>query len=101
MAERLIEGKVGSLPENIDIKPGEGKILRIDGERVGGAYKDEQGKLHLVNTTCTHMGCELNWNSGERSWDCPCHGSRFSHKGDIIEGPHSKTPKSRQRCKYY
>ncbi len=40
-----------------------------------------------LNTTCTHMGCELCWNKAERTWDCPCHGSRFSEKGDIIEGP--------------
>ena len=40
-----------------------------------------------VNTTCTHMGCEVSWNTAERSWDCPCHGSRFSEKGDVIEGP--------------
>lgn len=37
--------------------------------------------------TCTHMGCELNWNSAEKSWDCPCHGSRFTYEGDVIEGP--------------
>ena len=93
VAEQLIEGKITSLPENIDIKPGEGKILRIDGERIG-AYKDMQEKLHLVNTTCTHMGCELNWNPAEKSWDCPCHGSRFSYKGDVIEGPTVKPLKS-------
>ena len=93
VAEQLIEGKITSLPENIDIKPGEGKILRIDGERIG-AYKDMQEKLYLVNTTCTHMGCELNWNPAEKSWDCPCHGSRFSYKGDVIEGPTVKPLKS-------
>ena len=52
-----------------------------------GAYRDEAGKLHLVNLTCTHMGCELNWNPAERSWDCPCHGSRFSVDGEILHGP--------------
>lgn len=87
VAEQLIEGKLESLPKNIDIEPGEGRILKVDGERLG-AYRDEDGTLHLVNTTCPHMGCELNWNSAERSWDCPCHGSRFSYDGNtIVEGP--------------
>lgn len=86
VAEKLIEGKLSSLPSNVDIKPGEGKIIEANGQRAG-AYRDEQGKLHVVDTTCTHMGCELTWNSAERSWDCPCHGSRFSYEGDVIEGP--------------
>ena len=58
----------------------------LDGKRAG-AYRDEEGNLHLVNTTCTHMGCENNWNEAEKSWDCPCHGSRFSIDGDVIDGP--------------
>lgn len=82
----LLSGKLAPLPKDVDLKPGEGKVVENEGERVG-AYKDEEGKVHLVNTTCTHMGCEVNWNSAERSWDCPCHGSRFSPEGDIIEGP--------------
>ena len=60
--------------------------MEHDGERTG-AYRDENGNLFLVNTTCTHLGCELNWNCAEKSWDCPCHGSRFSYTGSIIDGP--------------
>ncbi|MGN9164193.1 FAD-dependent oxidoreductase [Tissierellaceae bacterium HCP3S3_D8] len=86
VASQLIDGKLSNLPEEVDIKPGEGKVLEVDGERAG-AFRDENDKLHLVNTTCTHMGCELNWNSAERSWDCPCHGSRFTYEGEIIQGP--------------
>ena len=86
VAKHLVKGKLSSLDKDIDIQNGEGKVLEIDGNRVG-AYRDEEGKLYLVNTTCTHMGCELNWNSAERSWDCPCHGSRFSYQGEILEGP--------------
>ncbi len=41
----------------------------------------------MVSTTCTHMGCDVEWNNAERSWDCPCHGSRFSYDGSILEGP--------------
>jgi len=86
VADQLIEGKLASLPEYVEIKPGEGKIIESNGQRAG-AHRDEQGKVHVVDTTCTHMGCELNWSSAEKSWDCPCHGSRFSIDGDIIEGP--------------
>jgi len=86
VAEKLLEGKLEPLPEDIDIKPGEGKIIEANGQRAG-AYRDEQGTLHVVDTTCTHMGCELNWNSAEKTWDCPCHGSRFTYEGDVVEGP--------------
>jgi glycine/D-amino acid oxidase-like deaminating enzyme/nitrite reductase/ring-hydroxylating ferredoxin subunit len=86
VANKLIKGKLEPLPQEVDIKPGEGKVIEANGQRAG-AYRDEQGTSHIVNTTCTHMGCELNWNSAEKSWDCPCHGSRFSYEGDVIEGP--------------
>jgi len=86
VAKELIKGKLSPLPDDFDIKPGEGKVINGNGERIG-AFRDDKGALHLVNTTCTHMGCELQWNSAERSWDCPCHGSRFTYEGDIIEGP--------------
>jgi len=86
VAEQLIEGKISPIPHDVDIKVGEGKIIKANGQR-SGAYRDEQGTLHVVDTTCTHMGCELNWNSAEKSWDCPCHGSRFSYEGNVIEGP--------------
>ena len=86
VAENLIGGKIAALPEKVEIKPDKGEIIEENGERAG-AYRDEQGTLHVVDTTCTHLGCEVNWNSAEKSWDCPCHGSRFSYEGDIIEGP--------------
>jgi len=86
VARNLIGGKIAPLPLERDIKPAEGKIIEVNGQRAG-AYRDTQGQLHIVNTTCTHMGCELNWNSAESSWDCPCHGSRFTYTGEIIDGP--------------
>lgn len=61
-------------------------MIMVDGNKVG-AYRDLEGTLHLVDTTCTHLGCELRWNAAELSWDCPCHGSRFSFEGEVIEGP--------------
>lgn len=88
VAKSLLAGKLEALrlSEDTEIKTGEAQVIGKDGERVG-AYRDEQGKLHMIDTTCTHLGCELQWNDGERSWDCPCHGSRFSYEGNIIEGP--------------
>lgn len=86
VAKELIGGKIAPIPKDVEINPGEGMVVKANGQRTG-AYRDEDGKLHLVNTTCTHMGCELNWNSAEKSWDCPCHGSRFSYDGTVIEGP--------------
>jgi len=69
-----------------DLQPGEGDIVHLDGEKVA-AFRDEDGALHAVSTLCTHLGCQVNWNSGDRSWDCPCHGSRFSPDGEILAGP--------------
>ncbi len=86
VAKHLISGKILPVPSDMEIPQGEGKIIDPDGQRVG-AYRDKKGILHMVDTTCTHMGCELQWNSAEKSWDCPCHGSRFTYEGENIEGP--------------
>ena len=68
------------------LAPGEGAIVRLDGELVAG-YCDDDGRLHAVSRTCTHLGCEVRFNPDERSWDCPCHGSRFGVGGEVLEGP--------------
>lgn len=83
LKDYLFYGEVDSIKE---IKPGEGKTLKIEGEHVA-AYRDETGELHLVSAVCTHLGCIVHWNNGEKSWDCPCHGSRFSVDGKVLEGP--------------
>lgn len=62
------------------------KQIEIDGH-LYGAYRDEQDELYIVDITCPHMGCICNFNHVDKTWDCPCHGSRFSYKGDIIKGP--------------
>jgi glycine/D-amino acid oxidase-like deaminating enzyme/nitrite reductase/ring-hydroxylating ferredoxin subunit len=69
-----------------DLQPGEGDIVRHDGETVA-AYRDEQGVLTAVSPTCTHLGCRVRFNTAERSWDCPCHGSRFATSGEVLQGP--------------
>ncbi|MEO5643918.1 MAG: FAD-dependent oxidoreductase [Bacteroidia bacterium] len=75
-------------PENTleSILPGEGKIVEIEGKKYG-AFKDGGNLLHVVAAECTHMGCIIKWNRDEKSWDCPCHGSRFTNKGAVINGP--------------
>ncbi len=87
VAGHFITGKLGMKYKKIDeLSNDEGAVVKVKGERTG-AYKDKNGYLHLVDTTCTHLGCECEWNSGDRTWDCPCHGSRFSYEGDVVEGP--------------
>jgi glycine/D-amino acid oxidase-like deaminating enzyme/nitrite reductase/ring-hydroxylating ferredoxin subunit len=68
------------------LAPGEGAVVRHAGQTVG-AYRDDDGVDHLVSLTCTHLGCTVRWNAAEKSWDCPCHGSRFSHTGVVLQGP--------------
>jgi Rieske Fe-S protein len=68
------------------VKRGEGRVLDYDGQRVA-AYRDEAGKVTVCSAVCTHMGCLVDWNAAERSWDCPCHGSRFTTEGRVIAGP--------------
>ena len=74
------EGEIDSL------EPGEACVAG-HGNRQLAAYKDESGRLYVHSAHCTHLGCSVTWNSAERSWDCPCHGSRFGYDGHVIEGP--------------
>ncbi|WP_255192317.1 FAD-dependent oxidoreductase [Natronobeatus ordinarius] len=68
------------------IGPGEGRVIRKGTTPVAVA-RDDEGTLHAVSAVCTHMGCLVEWNDAEASWDCPCHGSRFSPEGNALEGP--------------
>lgn len=72
------------------VKRGEGKILVVNGERVA-CSRDSQGKVTMLSPVCTHMGCLVRWNSAEKTWDCPCHGSRFQTTGEVLAGP-AETP---------
>lgn len=83
----VVERLKGSSKENIEnMKQETGQILEIDGEKVG-VYKDIEGKAFAVKPVCTHLGCILNWNNADKTWDCPCHGSRFDHTGKNINNP--------------
>jgi glycine/D-amino acid oxidase-like deaminating enzyme/nitrite reductase/ring-hydroxylating ferredoxin subunit len=68
------------------VKRGEGKIVDLAGTRAA-VYRDEDGAAILRSPTCTHLGCEVRWNNAERTWDCPCHGSRFKPTGQVLAGP--------------
>jgi glycine/D-amino acid oxidase-like deaminating enzyme/nitrite reductase/ring-hydroxylating ferredoxin subunit len=79
----LSEGDVDSSEE---IQPGEGAIIRRGLNQVA-VYRDEDGVLHEYQAICQHLGCVVSWNSTEKSWDCPCHGSRYDRYGHTINGP--------------
>lgn len=71
----------------VDALPsGHGGIVSVDGEKLG-VYKDENGDVYAVDVRCPHLGCQLEWNPDEKSWDCPCHGSRFDFRGRLISDP--------------
>lgn len=88
-----VGGSPGGSPE--DLAPGDAAVLEVDGEQTA-IYRDEQGHVHAVSAVCTHMGCSVEWNGGEKSWDCPCHGSRFGHDGRVLHGP-ATSPLERRR----
>ena len=75
--------------ETDDIKPGSGAVVDLEGSKVG-VYKDEDGKPHFIKPVCTHLGCILEWNDADKTWDCPCHGSRYDKYGKNIYGPATK-----------
>lgn len=83
VSDRISTPKAGSkdeLPEK------SGEVVEWNGEKIA-LYKDDKGATHAVSAVCTHMGCLVHWNTAERSWDCPCHGSRFNYDGQVIQGP--------------
>jgi glycine/D-amino acid oxidase-like deaminating enzyme/nitrite reductase/ring-hydroxylating ferredoxin subunit len=68
------------------LEPGEGRVVSA-GVRQVAVSRDEKGSLHSVSARCSHLGCIVSWNAAERTWDCPCHGSRFERGGGVIQGP--------------
>lgn len=67
-----------------NLQEGQGIVLE---DKKLAAYKDHKGKLHMFSAVCTHLGCTITWNNSEKSFDCPCHGPRFSPAGNVINGP--------------
>lgn len=76
------------IPETVyeDIEPNSGGVVEYEGKKIG-VYKDKEGKTFIVEPYCTHLGCELSWNNLEKTWDCPCHGSRYTYEGKVITEP--------------
>jgi len=76
----------GTITSEAAIPAGSGAVLKIDGQTVA-AYRREDGTMVHLSARCTHLGCTVHWNDLERSWDCPCHGSRFAPEGGVLSGP--------------
>ncbi len=74
------------VPAVSELAPGTAAILRHNGTKCA-AFRDDDGTVHLVSATCTHMGCVVGFNDVERTWECPCHGSRFGIDGEVLQGP--------------
>jgi glycine/D-amino acid oxidase-like deaminating enzyme/nitrite reductase/ring-hydroxylating ferredoxin subunit len=81
--DRLAPPDVRSLEQ---LAPGDGGVVKVDGDKVA-AFRDDDGVVHAVSPICTHLYCQVTFNAAERSWDCPCHGSRFATDGSVIQGP--------------
>lgn len=88
VAKEFVTGRVDlvTAPSADSLAPGEGGLVKINGQRAA-AFRDDDGTLHAVSPRCTHLGCIVSFNTAERTWDCPCHGSRFSCDGKVIQGP--------------
>jgi len=76
----------GEVRSEDEIRPGEGAVVR-QGLKKLAVYRDEAGRFHRASAVCPHLGCIVHWNSLERTWDCPCHGSRFGIDGAVLNGP--------------
>jgi glycine/D-amino acid oxidase-like deaminating enzyme/nitrite reductase/ring-hydroxylating ferredoxin subunit len=72
--------------ETSRLAPGQGTFIEKGEEKVA-AYRDPQGVLYNLNPSCRHMGCPVSWNDAEKTWDCPCHGSRYNARGEVIQSP--------------
>jgi Rieske Fe-S protein len=76
----------GQVDDVESIPPGEGRVVRRGAHKIA-VYRDESGRLHERSAACTHVRCIVDWNTAEKSWDCPCHGSRFDPYGKVLNGP--------------
>jgi glycine/D-amino acid oxidase-like deaminating enzyme/nitrite reductase/ring-hydroxylating ferredoxin subunit len=83
-AGKLFSGE--ELKQLIELAPGEGRVVKYNDEKIA-LYKNDDGSLHAVSPVCTHMKCEVQWNTAEKSWDCPCHGARYDCEGNVLTGP--------------
>ena len=85
-AQAVLAGRPSLYHAFFDLRPGEGAVVEVEGEKVA-AYLDDDGTPYLLSARCQHMGCIVDWNSRARTWDCPCHGSRYQYDGALLNGP--------------
>lgn len=78
-----------SIEQLAELAPGEARVTEFNGEKMA-LYKDDNGKVHAFDPVCPHAKCIVNWNTAEKTWDCPCHGGRYSCMGQLITGPATK-----------
>ncbi len=71
------------------VSKGDGALVQVNGRKLA-VYRDEEGNLHAMSPVCRHMKCIVDWNAAEKTWDCPCHGSRYDPLGHVIHGPAKK-----------
>lgn len=88
VAKRFVSDRLSEMkaPDVESLRNGEGGIVKMGDDRVA-AFRDEEGGVHAVSPVCTHLGCLVSFNNAEKTWDCPCHGSRFDLEGQVIQGP--------------
>jgi len=93
---RLLGDRIASRGSDLpELEPGQGRVVELGGEKLA-VHREASGEAHAVSAVCTHLGCIVEWNGAEQTWDCPCHGSRFDHAGGVIQGPATEdlAPKS-------
>jgi glycine/D-amino acid oxidase-like deaminating enzyme/nitrite reductase/ring-hydroxylating ferredoxin subunit len=88
VVSRVVKDRItpSELSDADEIPRGEGRLVRTHGKMLA-VYRDDAGETHVRSAVCTHLGCIVRWNDAERSWDCPCHGSRFDVDGAVLNGP--------------
>jgi len=91
VVDRLPRAERGAVGE---LEPGEGALIRVRGRKTA-VYRDDAGSVHAMSPVCQHLYCIVDWNAAEKSWDCPCHGSRYDGRGRVIQGPTTKDLKRR------
>lgn len=95
VAQHWVGDRISTPGSSLDELPaGEGTVIRKDGSPVA-VYRDSDGTCRGLSAVCTHLACIVHWNNAEKSWDCPCHGSRFDREGNVIQGPATKPLEAR------
>lgn len=88
--KRFIEGRIKKSDKSVEsLGKGEGAVLTIKGKKVA-VFKSVDGKVNTLSPVCKHLGCIVDFNSKDKTWDCPCHGSRYKSDGTVFRGPAKK-----------